>query len=367
MMNSLEDLKRKAGEDWNNWKWQIQNRIQTIEELSQYIPISEEEKKIFSQAKSFFKFATTPYYLSLVQTKNPNDPIRRQLVPSCAELQNSKYEVSDPLSEENHMPVRGLTHRYPDRVLWYLSHQCAVYCRFCTRKRKVGNSEQTPKREDWENALNYIRNHSEIREVILSGGDPLNLSENQLDYLLTELKKISHINSIRIHTRYPVTLPQRITPELCNVLQKHFPIFVVTHFNHAQEITTESQKAIQNLIQIGNCPVFNQGVLLSGVNDTVQDLKDLFYNLLKIGIKPYYLHQCDEVFGSSGFKVPIFKGIELMKQVRGYISGLAVPNYVIDLTGGGGKIPLVPNYLQKETEETYEFQNYRGKNYIVGK
>ncbi|MCB1176130.1 MAG: KamA family radical SAM protein [Leptospiraceae bacterium] len=367
MNEHLLKFKEENSNSWTNWKWQIQNRIKTLEELQKFLPVTEEEKENFHKAGEFFQFAVTPYYLSLVDENNYNDPIRKQIIPSSTELIRTNFEIEDPLGEESNMPVKGLTHRYPDRVLWYLSHQCAVYCRFCTRKRKVGNSEHTPRKEDWEEALKYIQVHSEIKEVILSGGDPLNLSDNQIDYLLAELKSIPHLNSIRIHTRYPVTMPQRITSELCEILQKYFPIYIVTHFNHVNEISEESTKGIKLLITKGNCVLLNQGVLLSGINDSVDSLKKLFYKLISIGVKPYYLHQCDEVFGSSGFKVPIDKGIELMKEIRGYISGIAVPNYVADLTGGGGKIPLISSYLSKEEENFYEFRNFSGKLYKIGK
>jgi len=364
-MKSLVDIKNFFPETWKNWKWQLQNRVKDLNELETYIYLSEEEKEIFPRAEKFFDFAVTPYYLSLIDPQDPNCPIRRQVLPSKEELNFSAFEKEDPLAEETNMPVKGVTHRYPDRALWYLSHVCAVYCRFCTRKRKVGNSISTPNKENWLQALEYFRTHTEIKEVILSGGDPLSLSDNQINYLLNELKSIPHINQIRIHTRHPVTLPFRITRELSNIFKKFFPIFLVTHFNHVKEITKESKEAIQLLIQEGNTIVLNQSVLLKGVNNTVEDLKNLFYGLTQIGVKPYYLHQCDEVFGSSRFRVSIEEGKALMKQVRGHISGICVPTYVVDLTGGGGKVPLPTDYLKKQEVDSYLFQNYKGDIYKI--
>jgi lysine 2,3-aminomutase len=353
-------------QEWTHWKWQLQNRARNLKDLEKYFYLSPEEIAIFPQADEFFDFAVTPYYLSLADDQDPNCPIRKQIIPSAQELVRSPYEVADPLAEEAHMPVKGVTHRYPDRALWYLSHVCAVYCRFCTRKRKVGNSQDTPRTEDWDKALAYFQAHQEIKEVILSGGDPLSLSDNQLDYLLTELKSIPHINQVRIHTRYPVTLPFRITKELCSIFKKHYPLFLVTHFNHAKEISPEAQESIRILHQEGNVIVLNQSVLLKGINDTIEDLKNLFYGLTKIGVKPYYLHQCDEVFGSSGFRVNIEKGKALMKEIRGHISGVSVPVYVADLTGGGGKVPLPTDYLEKQEFDGYTFVNFQNKTYKIG-
>ncbi|MDX1961203.1 MAG: KamA family radical SAM protein [Leptospiraceae bacterium] len=354
-------------QNWNNWKWQMQNRATTISDLEKYIELTEEEREVFSRADDFFEFGSTPYYLSLVDKNNPNCPIRKQIVPSSGELVQTKFEVMDPLAEESHMPVKGVTHRYPDRALWYISSRCAVFCRFCTRKRKVGQNEFVPDNMDWKKALEYFSSKKEIKEVILSGGDPLSISDSKIDYLLTELKKISHINHIRIHTRYPVTLPYRITLELCEIFAKHFPIFMVTHFNHPKELTKDAEETISMLIKKGNVVLLNQSVLLSGINDSAIILKELFYGLVRLGVKPYYLHQCDEVFGSTNFRVPITKGINIMKQLRGYMSGVTIPTYVADLTGGGGKVPLPTDYLIKEEVETYRFQNFSGKEFSISK
>ncbi|TGK04033.1 KamA family radical SAM protein [Leptospira semungkisensis] len=352
--------------DWLDWKWQIQNRIKDEHELSDYIEISSDEREAISSCSQVFSFSATPYYLRLADKKDPNCPIRLQVLPRKEELSVRAWDREDPLAEESYMPVKGVTHRYPDRALWYLSHVCAVYCRFCTRKRKVSQSSGTPGLEDWQKALQYFREHPEIKEVILSGGDPLNLSDHKLDFLLGELKSIPHINQVRIHTRYPVTLPMRITSELCSVLKKHFPIYLVTHFNHPKELTPLVKERIGMLVKEGAVTVLNQSVLLKGVNNSVETLKDLFYGLTKIGIKPYYLHQCDEIFGSSHFRVPIEEGVELMKQIRGSVSGLSVPLYVVDLTGGGGKVPLPANYLEETKDSSYVFRNYKGDLYEIG-
>ncbi len=343
----------------------MQNRLTDPFELKKYISISESEEKDFDRLEKFFSFGVTPYYLSLIEKENPNCPIRLQVVPRNDELQHAEYEKLDPLAEDENMPVKGLTHRYPDRALWYLSHHCAVFCRFCTRKRKVGSSFETPISEDRENALSYLRSHSEIKEVILSGGDPLSLSDDRLIEIIRSLKNISHINHIRIHTRYPVTLPFRITKEFSEKLKEFFPIFLVTHFNHSRECTDDAKKAIENLVKHGGVIVLNQSVLLKGINDSIDELAKLNYSLVNMGVKPYYLHQCDEVFGSKHFKVSIEKGIELMKQLRGFHSGITIPNYVIDLTGGGGKIPLPTDYLKKTDTLSYEFENFKGKKFNI--
>jgi lysine 2,3-aminomutase len=352
---------------WKDWKWQLQNRIKSLEKLKSILVLSELEEKTFHQASEFFDFAVSPYYISLVDKNDPNCPIRKQIIPSNEELERSENERIDPLGEESYMPVYGVTHRYPDRALWYLSHVCAVYCRFCTRKRKVGKSESTPDTDQWKEALEYFQTHPEIKEVILSGGDPLSLSDDKLDYILTELKNISSINHIRIHSRYPVTLPYRITESLASIFSKHYPLFMVTHFNHSKEITDDTKERIELLIRKGNVILLNQTVLLKGINDSAKELQALNYKLVQNGIKPYYLHQCDEVFGSRGFKVPIEKGVSIMNELRGYMSGITVPLYVIDLTGGGGKVPLPTDYLIKEDAETYYFKNYKGNTHPISK
>ncbi|EOQ94942.1 putative EF-P beta-lysylation protein EpmB [Leptospira wolbachii serovar Codice str. CDC] len=351
---------------WSDWKWQLQNRITTLKDLEEKLTLTPEERASFTPALEEFSFAVTPYYLERIDKENPNCPIRKQILPRAGELTKKPNEVEDPLAEERYMPVKGVTHRYPDRAIWYISHVCAVYCRFCTRKRKVSDPEETPNRNEWEKALDYFRSHTELREIILSGGDPLTLSDSSIDYLLGELKSIPHINQVRIHSRHPVTMPMRLTQDLASIFAKYFPLYMVTHFNHPNEITEETKTYVMRLIKEGHVSVFNQSVLLSGINDDEKILSELNYKLISIGIKPYYLHQCDEVFGSSDFVVPIERGIEIYRKLRGFHSGITIPNYVKDLTGGGGKVLLSPNYLQKKTKDGYLFQNYLGDEYEVG-
>lgn len=351
---------------WSDWKWQLQNRITTLKDLEEKLTLTPEERESFAPALEEFSFAVTPYYLERIDKENPNCPIRKQILPRAGELTKKPNEVEDPLAEERYMPVKGVTHRYPDRAIWYISHVCAVYCRFCTRKRKVSDPEETPNRKEWEKALEYFRTHPELKEIILSGGDPLTLSDSSIDYLLTELKSIPHLNQVRIHSRHPVTMPMRLTENLCEIFAKHFPLYMVTHFNHPNEISDETKTYVMRLIKKGHVSIFNQSVLLSGINDDEKVLSELNYKLISIGIKPYYLHQCDEVFGSSDFVVPIERGIEIYRKLRGFHSGITIPNYVKDLTGGGGKVLLAPDYLQKKTENGYLFQNYLGDEYEVG-
>ncbi|TGN19551.1 KamA family radical SAM protein [Leptospira idonii] len=350
---------------WDDWKWQLQNRITELATVQKSIELTPEEEASFTAAQDRFSFSVTPYYFQLIDPKNPFCPIRKQVIPRAGELIQQPNEKEDPLAEQKFMPVKGVTHRYPDRAIWYISHVCAVYCRFCTRKRKVSSPEETPNRKEWEEALNYFKTHKEIKEVILSGGDPFTLSDANIDYLLGKLKSIEHINHVRIHTRHPVTLPMRITESLCEILGKYFPMYLVTHFNHPKELTEEARLAVERLVKIGHVSVHNQTVLLRGVNDDLNVLSELNYKLIKFGIKPYYLHQCDEVFGSSEFVVPIEEGIRLMFALRGRHSGLTIPNYVKDLTGGGGKVLLSPDYLLEKKGTSYIFQNYNGDRYEV--
>lgn len=317
-----------------------------------------------SQLQSRFRFAVTDSYLRRARLDHDRCAILGQVLPDPTELDDPVFELDDPLAEESHMPVPGLTHRYPDRVLWYLSHNCAVYCRFCMRKRKVSKAGTAPAGDQIAQALAYIREHSELHEVILSGGDPLSHSDATLDEILGALKGIDHIMSVRIHSRMPVTLPARITEELIQVLRRHAPLTLVTHFNHAQELGEDSLEAIRRLRSAGIL-LLNQSVLLKGINDTQEDLRELFLSLIKNGVKPYYLHQCDEVRGVSQFRVPIERGIELMKGLRGRIPGIALPLYVVDLPGGGGKVPADSSYLRRADAEGYVYENYEGHAYVL--
>ncbi len=356
---------KKRPSSWGDWRWQLRNRIRTLSELERWIRPTPEERESFELAREKFDFALSPYYASLMDRDDPLCPIRLQAIPRYGEIVFDSTEKEDPLEEESHMPILGVTHRYPDRALWYLSHTCAVYCRFCTRKRKVSKPYATPGNQERKAALEYFRKNEEIREVILSGGDPLSLSENLLDEILGELRAIPHILSIRIHTRHPVTLPMRIQPKLCRILEKYFPITLVTHFNHPKECTEEARIAIRNLRTIGGVLVLNQSVLLRGVNDSVDTLEILNYSLISMGVKPYYLHQCDEVYGVSHFQVPISRGQEMYKALRGRMSGISVPLYVADLKGGGGKVPILPSYLEESKQSTHIYRNYKGELYEI--
>lgn len=364
------------------WAWQLQHRARDIAGLERLRPgitrsvafTSISNAGAFAAADSSgFRFEVTPYYLGLVDFDNPSCPIAAQIFPRTAEQNDRAFPDDDPLAEESHMPVPGLTHRYPDRVLWYLSHHCAVYCRFCMRKRKVSRPESAPDFQEFADALTYIETTPGIKEVILSGGDPLSLSDDRLDFILTRLKQVPSLSSVRIHTRMPVTLPMRITIEFAGMLRRHFPLTLVTHFNHPAEITSDAAAAVKRL-RMNGVLVLNQSVLLNGVNDTVEIQEALLLGLLRIGAKPYYLHQCDEVRGVSHFRVQIRKGKEILRGLRGRNPGIAIPRYVIDLPGGGGKVPLEPDYEITEpaggndsTAKTHRlrFQNSEGRIFSV--
>ena len=339
-MESSVQEKMEAGESWYDWKWQTANKIRDLKSLKALLPLSPQEEQAFVHSDRIFNFGVSPYYLALVDQNNPACPVRKQIIPSLAELQVRGSEKSDPLAEEKFTVATGLVHRFPDRVLWYLSHHCGAYCRFCTRKRKVADSSSRPDRQQRQQALDYIRHNSSIREVILSGGDPLTLSDSFLSEVLADIRSIPHINQIRIHTRMPVVMPMRITEELCSVFSSYFPLYIVTHFNHASEITAQAAAALKKLATLGNCVLLNQNVLLAGINDDAEVLKQLYYKLVALGVKPYYLHHCDEVYGITSFRVPYRKGMAIMKQLRSQMSGICVPEFVVDLEGAQGKIPI---------------------------
>ncbi len=333
------------------WKALISNAVSSPEELAGILAVNKEQIQLVQDQ---FPFRINPYYLSLIKEKN--DPIWKQAVPDVQELISGGFE--DPLSEEHDSPVPNITHRYPDRVLFYVSSVCAMYCRFCTRKRKVSDPKSVY--DDGINTgLEYIREHREIRDVIVSGGDPLMLSDQKIEYIIKNLRSIRHIEIIRIGSRVPVTLPQRITANLCNVLKKYHPIFINTHFNHPQEITPESSLACEMLASAG-IPLGNQTVLLKGVNDSDKVMKELMQKLLTIRVKPYYLFQMDLVRGTEHFRTPVKKGLEIISAIQGHTSGLAVPHFVIDSPGGGGKIPLSPDPVVRLNENEIVLKNYNG-------
>jgi len=347
---------------WNDWHWQQQNRLKTVADFERVISLTDAEKQAFLDCGEKFKVAVTPYYASLIQPNDLNCPIRLQAVPSPLELNALAFEKEDPLSEEAQSPVSGIVHRYPDRVLLYTNHNCAVYCRFCTRKRKVGNPASMPDRSEDDEAIAYIARNEQIRDVILSGGDALSLSNNRLAQLLGKIYAIPHVEIIRVATRNLVTLPQRFDDELVEILSRFRPIFVMTHFNHPRECTAEAYLACQKLITNG-ISVFNQSVILKGVNDGAEIVKQLNQKLLMMQVKPYYIYQCDAVFGASHFRVPLEKCLEILKGLQGSTSGLALPHLVVDLPDGGGKVCLDANLLEKRADD-FVFQNYLGEQFI---
>jgi lysine 2,3-aminomutase len=344
---------------WNNWKWQFRNRITSIETLKDYLHINDNELARLNLVTLKYPAAITPYYLSLIDPDDVNDPIRKQAVPCFEEIALSDMGMEDPLGEKKDSAVPGLVHRYPDRVLMVLTNLCPMLCRHCTRKREWKHGVWVRTSEQIEAMLDYVRNHREVRDVILSGGDPLSLSTNNLEKVILELRRINHVEIIRIGSRYPVVLPQRIDEELCSMLSEYGPIWLNTHFNHYREITPESAAACDKLVRSG-VPVNNQSVLLKGINDTVEIQKKLCQGLLRIKVRPYYLYQCDEVQGTEHLRTPVDTGLKIIEGLRGHTSGLAVPAFVIDLPDGGGKVPLQPDYMLKKNKESLLLRNYEG-------
>ncbi len=351
-----------APEQWNDWKWQIRNRITTSSQLCSVIDLNERERADIDKCLKHFKMAITPYFASLMDADDPDCPIRKQAVPSLNELIVDQCDMEDPLSEEEYSPVEGLVHRYPDRVLLLLTHKCSMYCRHCTRRRVVGCEDFSLSSGKLEKALGYIRQNRQIRDVLMSGGDPLVMPDNWLEDVIGRLRAIPHVEIIRIGTRTPVVLPMRITAGLLEMLRKYQPIWINTHFNHPREITAESSQACERIADAG-IPLGSQTVLLRGVNDDAGTLKELFTKLVKIRVRPYYLYQCDIAKGIGHFRTTVEQGIEIMRNIRGYISGFAVPTYVIDAPGGGGKIPINPDYILGIDDKQAVLRNYKGDIY----
>ncbi|WP_312048166.1 lysine 2,3-aminomutase [Anaerotignum sp.] len=345
--------------DWNDWKWQMRNRIETVDDLSMHIELTPEEAMGIKKCLGTLRMAITPYYLSLIDINNPHDPIRKQAIPTTSELELSSGDCSDPLHEEEDSPVPGLTHRYPDRVLLLVTDKCAMYCRHCTRRRFAGQSDHSLPMEQIQKAIDYIARTPVIRDVLISGGDPLLLSDQKLEQIIKRLRAIPHVEIIRIGSRVPVVMPQRITPELVEMLKKYHPLWLNTHFNHPNEITVESKKACELLANAG-IPLGNQTVLLRGVNDCIYIMKKLMHELVKIRVRPYYIYQCDLSMGIKHFRTKVSKGIEIIEGLRGHTSGFAVPTFVIDAPGGGGKIPVMPNYLISTAENKVILRNFEG-------
>jgi len=344
---------------WNDWHWQLRNRIRTLEQLENMLVLSEDERQAVIQAGTMLPVSITPYYMSLVSATDPEQPLRRTVIPTMGEFARTPGEADDPLGEDKHSPLPGLVHRYPDRVLLLLVDFCSTYCRYCTRSRMVGHGDVTPSESRLEQAFEYIRRTPTIRDVLLSGGDPLAMSEGRLDWVLTRLRQIPHVEFIRIGTKMPAVLPQRITPELCRMLRKHHPLWMSLHFTHPDECTPETFNACTRLADAG-IPLGSQTVLLKGINDSVETMKELVHKLLLMRVRPYYLYQCDPISGSSHFRTSVAKGLEIIQGLRGHTTGYAVPSYVIDAPGGGGKIPLQPNYVVAREGEDLVLRNYEG-------
>jgi lysine 2,3-aminomutase len=347
-------------ENWNDWRWQFRNRINSVDALREYIPLSDKQAAQLRLVSIKYPLAITPYYLSLINTADATDPVRMQSVPAAEELTMACAGMEDPLEEHEHSVVPGLVHRYPDRVLMVLTDVCPMLCRHCTRKREWRNGSWVRSMAEINAMLDYIRHHPEVRDVIISGGDPLTLATARLEEVLKGLKRIQHVEMVRIGTRCPVVLPQRIDAELCNMLSRYGPIWLNTHFNHPRELTPEAAAAIDRLLRAG-VPVNNQSVLLKGVNDSLEVQRKLCQALLHAKARPYYLFQCDSVQGTEHFWTPVETGIKIMEGLRGFTSGLAIPTYVIDLPHGGGKIPVGPNYILAQEGSDLVVRNYQGE------
>lgn len=345
-------------EKWNDWRWQLSNRLNNAEDIGKVLVLTESERKALNTS-GLFRVDVTPYYISLIDPNDPDDPIRRQIIPRAEELQAFTAMMEDSLAEDRHSPVPGLVHRYPDRVLMLVTTQCASYCRYCTRSRIVGDPGQTFNRQEFEAQIDYIKNTPQVRDVLLSGGDPLVLAPKILEELLGRLREIPHVEIIRIGSRVPVFMPQRITQELCDMLGRFHPLWMNIHVNHPNEISAELEAATDRLTRAG-IQLGNQAVLLAGVNDCVHIQRELVHKLVRIRVRPYYLYQCDLVEGAGHFRTPVAKGIEIIEGLRGHTSGYAVPQFIVDAPGGGGKIPVMPNYQISASDHKIILRNYEG-------
>lgn len=346
-------------EQWNDWHWQVKNRIETLEDLKKYIDLTPEEEEGVRESLKSIRMAITPYYLSLIDPSDPHDPVRKQSIPTINELHVSPSDLQDPLHEDDDSPVPGLTHRYPDRVLFLITDMCAMYCRHCTRRRFAGQKDAASPTQRIDKCIDYIARTPQVRDVLLSGGDALLMSDDRIEYILKRLREIPHVEIIRFGTRTPVVMPQRITPEFCEMVKKYHPIWLNTHFNHPNEITPEAAAACAMLANAG-VPLGNQSVLLRGINDCTHVMKKLVHELVKIRVRPYYIYVCDQSMGIGHFRTPVSKGIEIIENLRGHTSGYAVPTFVVDAPGGGGKIPVMPTYLVSQSPNRVVVRNYEG-------
>ena len=347
---------------WFDWKWQYKNRITRIDELAEVVSLNEKDQQDISYCLNSFRMAITPYYASLMDQENPQCPIRMQAIPTINETHKFPWEMNDPLNEESDSPVKNIVHRYPDRVLFLVTRRCAMYCRHCTRRRMVGEEDFVISKTEIEEALNYIAQTPKIRDVLISGGDPLTMNDTDLENIISKLRKIDHVEIIRIGTRVPVVLPMRITPALLTMLKKYQPIWINTHFNHPRELTAESLKACSDIVDSG-IPLGNQSVLLRNINDQTETIKELLLKLVKARVRPYYLYQCDLSEGLEHFRTKVDTGIEIIRNLTGTISGYAIPKFVIDAPNGGGKIPINPEYVITKDDEKVVMRNYKGITY----
>ena len=348
---------------WNNFRWQLQNRVTNLSQLENHLNLSNKERNGVILSGNKLSLSITPHFFNLIEANNPDCPIRKQVIPTVDEISVSSEEMSDPCGEDSHMPVPGLVHRYPDRVLFLLTDRCASYCRYCTRSRVVSGAGENNLKTNFEDAFQYLENNKSIRDVLFSGGDPLLYADNKLEKIIKRIRNIKHIEFIRIGTRIPIFLPQRITPNLCNMLKKYHPLWMSVHTNHPKELTSEVKQALEMLADSG-IPLGNQRVLLKGVNDDISTMKSLVHKLLQCRVRPYYLYQCDLIEGSSHLRTSASKGIEIIEGLRGHTSGYAVPQFVIDAPGGGGKIPINPEYVVEKNSKQLKIRNYEGKSFI---
>jgi lysine 2,3-aminomutase len=345
--------------EWNDWKWQIAHRLNHVDDIAQVVDLTDKEKQDITKVMDGFRIGITPYYATLIDPKDHTDPVRLQAVPRINETYRASADMDDPLHEDADSPAPGLTHRYPDRVLLLITDQCSMYCRHCTRRRVAGETDGVRTKDDIDKAIAYIKKTEQVRDVLLSGGDCLCVSDDRLEYIISELRKIDHIEIVRLGSRTPVVMPQRITDDLVNMLKKYQPIWLNTHFNHPKEMTAEAAAALAKLADAG-IPLGNQSVLLKGVNDDPAVMRDLVHVLVMNRVRPYYIYQCDLSTGIEHFRTRVSRGIEIIECLRGHTSGFCVPTFVVDAPGGGGKIPVMPQYLVSQSPERVILRNYEG-------
>jgi lysine 2,3-aminomutase len=357
-----EFFPRATDAEWRDWRWQLRHSVRSLAELERLVPLTDDERRGCEDTSGIFRLGISPYYLSLIDRSHPFCPVRMQSIPVRAEAQTHPGELRDPLGEDRHRPVRAIVHKYPDRVLLLALDHCSVYCRHCTRRRITSGEEGGITREEIEEAVAYLRRHAEVRDVLISGGDPLLLSTARLRDLLERIRGVPHVEIVRIGTRIPVCLPMRVDNELAEALRRFAPLFVVTHFNHAKEITPEAREACERLVDHG-IPVENQAVLMRRVNSSAQAIKDLMQKCLTMRVRPYYLHQMDVAEGLEHLRTPLAHGVEILRDLRGFTSGLAVPHLAVDLPGGGGKVTLQPDYVVERRPQETVFRNYLGERF----